>query len=421
MTIKISQVRNTAIGILLLVLGGVVGYRYGTTGYLPLGISLPFVASSQTSTLSQLIGDPAPPVGKNVNFDVFWEAWGLLEQDYLDKEKIVAKDMVDGAVSGMTSSLGDPYTMYLPATDNKRSGEDLAGAFYGVGIELGYIEGTLAVISPLKGTPADKAGIQAQDLILHVKDEKKGLDEDTTDWTLNDAVDKIRGPKNSIVTLTLLRRDNGMEPFEVDVPRGEIVVESVELKFVEHAGKRVAHLSIFRFGERTLGEWNDAVEEILSQKNSLDGVVLDLRNNPGGFFDRSIDVASDFIKKGVVVTQKGKFSSQNFPSEGRARLADFPLVVLVNRGSASASEIVAGALRDDLGAKLVGEKTFGKGTVQDVRELSNGAGMHITVGRWLLPKGDWIHDEGIPVDVEVKDDRDTEADEMLEKAIEEIV
>lgn len=422
MTLHISQVRNAVIGILLLILGGMIGFNYGRTGSLPLGMHLPFEESTQVSSLSLLTGDPTPPSEKNVDFDVFWEAWGLLEQDYLDKEKLVTKDMVDGAISGLTSSLDDPYTIYLPIDDNKRSSEDLAGSFFGIGIELGYRNGTLAVVSPLKGMPAEKAGVQAQDLILHVKDPNKNLDEDTKDWSLNEAVDKIRGPKNSVVTLTLFREGEGAEaqPFDVEVARGEIVVESVELKFVEHEGKRAAHISISRFGERTLNEWNAAVESIVSQKGNLDGVVLDLRNNPGGFFDRSIDVASDFVRKGVIVTQKGKYSSQNFSTQGKARLADFPLVVLVNRGSASASEIVAGALRDDLGAKLVGEKTFGKGTVQDVRELSNGAGMHITVGRWLLPKGDWIHDEGIPVDVEVQDNRETEADEMLNKAIEEL-
>lgn len=424
MTFKLSHLRSGVLSLLLLSLGIVVGYRYGTTGSLPYGLKIPFLQSVQTqnTTLSQLIGSPTPTrINQNVDFDVFWEAWSTLEADYLDKDKLEAKKMVDGAISGLTSSLEDPYTIYLPPTENKRSGEDLAGSFYGIGIELGYIDGVLAVVAPLKGTPAEKAGLQAQDLILRVKDKQAGLDEDTANWSLNEAVEKIRGPKNSIITLTILRKDNGSEPKEIDVARGEIVVESVKLEFIEHAGKRVAHLSISKFGERTLEEWNDAVKQILAQESSIDGIVLDMRNNPGGFFDRSIEVASDFVKKGVIVTQKGKFSSQDFNTQGKARLADFPLVVLVNRGSASASEIVAGALRDDLGAKLVGEKTFGKGTVQDRKELSNGGGMHVTVGRWLLPKGSWIHDEGIPVDVEVKDDPQTQdVDEMLIKAIEEL-
>jgi len=219
------------------------------------------------------------------------------------------------------------------------------------------------------------------------------------------------------VTLTILH-DEATETEEIDVVRDEIVVESVELNFVEYNGKRVAHLKVSKFGERTMTEWNAAVKSILQQENQIAGIVLDLRNNPGGYFDTSIEMASDFVKSGVVVSQKSKYSSKDYKSSGKARLADIPTVLLVNKGSASASEIVAGALRDDLGIKLVGEKTFGKGTVQDRRELSNGGGLHITVGRWLTPAGNWIHDDGIEVDLEVEQNYDTEEDEVLNKGIE---
>lgn len=401
--------RNLTIGILLLILGGVIGYRYGA------GEKLPF-----SNQVGEVVNTVKPIEKADVDFATFWEVWSLLETTYLEPEKLDNEDMVHGAISGMTRALGDPYTTYLPPADNQRNGEDLAGSFFGVGIELGYVDEVLAVVAPLKGTPADEAGIQAGDLILHVKDEGKGLDEDTTGWTLNEAVEKIRGKKGTTVELTLFRKDNGVEPFVVPVKRGEIVVESVELEFVEHAGKRVAHLRLSRFGERTMSEWNQAVQSILSQKSSIDGVVLDLRNNPGGFFDASVDIAGDFIRNGVVVSQQGRFTKQDFPAKGGARLTNIPTIILVNRGSASASEIVAGALRDQLGAKLVGEKTFGKGTIQDRRELSNGGGIHVTVGRWLLPKGSWIHEEGLPVDVEVEQNRDTEEDEVLLKAVEQL-
>lgn len=417
-------IKTLLISSLLLILGVVVGYRFGTTGKLPFGLTKPFQAISEkathSSSLANLVGNPEPPVDKEVDFDIFWEVWSFLERDYLEPEKLNTTQMVDGAIAGMTASLGDPYTMYLPAQDNLRSGEDLAGSFYGVGIELGYVDSTLAVVAPLNGTPADAAGIQAGDLILHVRDDAKNLDEDTTGWSLDEAVNKIRGKKGTEVVLTLWRKDNGGEPFEVSIRRGEIVVESVKLEFITHNDKRVAHLKISRFGDRTQSEWNQAVTKILAERGNLAGVILDMRNNPGGYFDSSIDIASEFMKNGTVVSQKGKVRSKAFSSSGKARLFNFPLVVLVNRGSASASEIVAGALRDNLGVKLVGEQTFGKGTVQDRRELSNGAGLHITVGRWLLPSGDWINKEGLPVDVEVKDDRETEEDEALLKAIEEL-
>ncbi len=413
--IKISaaSLKNFSLGLLILILGIVVGYRYGQTQLEPGKIPL-----------SQIIGTQAPSERQNIDFSTFWEVWGYLDQTYLNHEDLDAREMVDGAISGMTAAIGDPYTTYLPPKQNKRSGEDLAGAFYGVGIELGYIDETLAVMAPLKGTPADKAGVQAGDLIIHAKDESKGLDEDTTDWSLNEAVEKIRGQKNVVITLTLLRKDDQSgeygQPFEVDIARGEIVVESVKLEFVEHAGKRVAHLRVYKFGERTPKEFDQAVKQILAEKNKVDGILLDLRNNPGGFFDDAIDVASEFIEDGVVVSQKGKFTKRDFQAQGKARLANFPLLVLVNRGSASASEIVAGALRDQLDVKLIGENTFGKGTVQDRRVLSNGGGLHITIARWLLPEGDWIHDTGIPVSIEVKDDRETEQDEVVLRAIEEL-
>ncbi len=377
----------------------------------------PDAAQSGDTQLSKLVNAVAPQAKKDVDFGIFWEVWNLLERDYVYPEKIDATKMVDGAIGGLAASLEDPYTMYLPKEANERSAQDLAGAFYGVGIELGYVDGILAAISPLEGTPAFEAGVKPGDLIIKVKDEAKGIDEDSTRWPLDKAVDTIRGPKDTAVILTLARK--GVDaPFDVTIKRGEIVVKSVTLEFVEQAGKKVAHLKVSRFGERTDAEWDTAVAEILAQKGSINGIILDMRNNPGGFFEGAIDMASEFIEDGVVVSQKDRLIVQDFEARGKARLAGIPVEVLVNKGSASASEIVAGALRDRVDAKLVGTKTFGKGTVQDRRELSNGAGIHITIARWMLPKGDWIHDEGIPVNVEIEDNLETEADEQLDKAIE---
>jgi carboxyl-terminal processing protease len=410
--ITFQTARQILIGLLLLVLGGVVGYRYGQRNELPTGVPL-----------SNILNTTTPAERESVDFATFWEVWSYLENDYIEPEKLDAKEMVNGAISGMTSAIGDPYTAYLPPVDNKHAAEDLAGAFYGLGIELGYVDSVLAVVAPVSGTPAEAAGIQAGDLILHVKDEKKGLDEDTTGWSLDKAVENIRGEKGTPVTLTLLRKKENAqtEPFDLTVERGEIVVKSVVLEFPEHAGKKVAHLKVSRFGERTTDEFNAAVESINQQRGQIAGIVLDLRNNPGGFFDGASDVSSAFIENGTVVTQKGKFSEKSYPTEGRASLAGIPVDVLVNGGSASAAEIVAGALRDQVDAKLIGEKTFGKGTVQDRLALSNGGGLHVTIARWMLPKGDWIHEEGIPVSVEVKDDPNTaDQDEALLKAIEEI-
>ncbi len=425
MKLKFSHLATTLIGILILVLGGVIGFRYGATGSLPFSSERFLNFSVQklggANALARVTGSKEPQqVSKEpVDFNIFWEVWSVLERDYLEPEKIDPKKMVDGAIGGMTAALGDPYTMYLPPDDNERSSEDLAGSFFGVGIELGYVENTLAVIAPIKDGPADKLGVKAGDLIIHVKDATNELDEDTTGWSLDQAVKHIRGKRGTQVILRLVRTAEGdRKPFDVTITRDEIIVKSVTLEFVEHNGVRVAHLKLSKFGERTTSEWDEAVKQILNQRKQIKGIVLDLRNNPGGFFDTSIEVASDFIKKDVIVSQQTKFRSQNYVSSGKNRLTGIPLIITVNRGSASASEIVAGALRDDSGIKLVGEKTFGKGTVQDRRELSNGGGLHVTIGRWLLPKGSWIHKEGIPVDIEVKDDDKADGDEVLFKAIE---
>ncbi len=412
-----QSVTRLILAILVLVTGIMAEYRYQIvnlisekTGFNPI--------ASQSKPINQQNYQTLSVNPKDVDLTQLWESWSYLQNDYLNSDSIDQAKMVDGATKGMVAALGDPYTIYLSAEENKRSGEDLAGAFYGVGIELGYKNNTLAVVAPLPGTPADLAGIQAGDLILKVKDPGRNFEEETNGWSLDKAISEIRGQKDSVVTLTLYRDSNGSEPFDVDVVRGEIKVSSVELEFVETHDGEFAHLKLIRFGERTMAEWNQAVEQILAKKAQVKGILLDVRNDPGGYFEVAIDVASDFIQSGVVVTQKGKYSTKDYPARGEARLAHIPVVVLVNQGSASASEIVAGALRDQLGAKLIGTQTFGKGTVQDRRELSGGGGLHVTIARWLLPGGAWINDEGMKVDEEVQDDPETDTDEVVLKAIE---
>jgi len=408
MTLNNSRFRNFIIGVLLLVLGGVVGYRLQ-----------PKTDSQSKLPVFELKNTNQPQEYKEVDFKQFWEVWAILKKDYLDQEKLNDDKMVQGAIGGMTSALEDPYTLYLPPEEQKRSVEDLQGSFFGVGIQLGYIDNTVAVIAPIKGGPAAAKGVMAGDLILHVKDAAKGLDKDTTGWSLNEAVNNIRGDKGTEVTLTLFRKDNGNQPFEVIIARDEIVVPTVELTYAEKNSHKVAHIVLSRFGEKTTPELEKIISDILINRPKIDGIVLDLRNNPGGFFDGAIEIASEFIEEGVVVSQKSKTQQQDYKALGNARLANIPIMVLINRGSASASEIVAGALKDRKGAKLIGERSFGKGTVQDARQLDNGAGLHVTIARWLLPSGAWIHDEGIPVDVEVKDDPNTPEDEVVLKAIEE--
>ena len=406
--------RGVVIPSLVLLLGVVIGFRLGRGEF-------PNAQNVNASVVSQMnrLKDVKPPANRSdVEFQAFWDVWSRLENQYLDPEKLDAQQMVHGAIRGMVESVGDPYTVYLPPEEQKRSEEDLGGAFDGVGIQLGYKEKTLAVIAPLKDGAASMAGIKAGDLILRIKDADKKIDRDTSGISLPEAVSIIRGKKGTKVTLTMLRE--GGKPEEKELVRDTIVIPSVELKMVEKSGKKYAHLILSKFGDRTGKEWLDAVDKIVSEKPKVAGVVLDLRNDTGGYLTGAIDVSSEFIGNGVIVTQQGRTDRQDYTVSRKGKLTDIPVVVLVNRGSASASEIVAGALRDRRKAKIIGENTFGKGTVQDaMADLPDGAGLHVTVARWLLPSGAWIHEKGLVPDVQILDDEATQdKDEALDKAVE---
>lgn len=416
--LSLSKIRSILLAVLVAVVFGGAGFVFGErVGKIK--------ARTDLSTLEAVVNKDNP-LGKKADFALFWEVWRRLEKDYLEPTDIDPQQMVYGAIEGMTASLDDPYTTFLPPTDNQASREDLAGEFAGVGIQLGFIDKTLGVMSPLPDQPAEKAGIKAGDLILHIKDEQKKIDQDTDGMNLQEAVRIIRGTKGTKVTLTIFRENNGGAK-EITLVRDMIMVPSVELKFVDEKGTeaeggKYAHLRVIRFGERTMEEWTESVDKILARKD-LKGIVLDLRNNPGGFLQRAIDLASEFIGSGVIVKQAGRVDSEDFNVNRRGKLIGQKMVVLINRGSASASEILAGALRDRIGTKLVGEKSFGKGTVQEAQELAGGAGLHVTIAKWLLPSGVNIHKNGLDPDVEVKEASDsatTKIDNQLIRAIEEL-
>ena len=338
-----------------------------------------------------------------------------LKERYLKPEDIEAKKLIYGAAEGMTASLGDPYTSFYPPTDNTRSKEDLQGEFGGVGIQLGYIDETLAVMAPLKGTPAEAAGIKAGDLILRIKDDARKIDQETMDIKIDEAIDMIRGPKGTEVILTIFRKEE-KKSRDVSLVRDIINVSSTELTWVED--KKVAVMRVYKFGEQTLAEWDRMVDEVIAKKAK--GIVLDLRNNPGGFLGRAVELGSEFVASGVILKQRSNDGVTQLGVTRQGRLIGMPLVVLINKGSASASEILAGALRERLGVKLVGEKSFGKGTVQEVLDLSGGAGLHVTVAEWLLPSGKNIHKVGLTPDVEVEyklDEEDLTRDNQLEQAL----
>lgn len=416
MRLTLKQVRSIILGICFALVVFEVGYWFGQRK-----INL----EVEKGTLKFKIERNLPPSKQNINFSLFWDVWDRIESSYLKRKELDREKMIYGAISGMVSSLGDPYTVFLPPKENKQTKEDLSGAFEGVGIQLGYKNERLAVISPLEGTPAQKAGVKAGDLILKIVDEKAGIDKETTGMSLPEAVSLIRGPKGTIVKLTL-EREGEKKPFEVSLKRETIVVKSVELRFVESRGKTIAHLKLSRFGERTAQEWEDSVEKILVKKSEIHnfaGIILDVRNNPGGFLNGAVFIASEFLPSGVVVQQdKGKNGKETYSVNRKGHLLTDPLVVLVNEGSASASEIVAGVLQERKRAKLVGQKTFGKGTIQEAEDLTGGAGLHITIASWLLPSGKSIDKEGIVPDFEIKmDENDQTKDSQLDKAVELLV
>jgi carboxyl-terminal processing protease len=420
MKISLKTFRNIILVLLLVGVSVGVGYGIGTKQWQ----KLPFAGN--VGVLDRTI-----PEGKPPEFSLFWQTWDELHRLYVDKDKLDQTKLVYGAISGMVSAAGDPYTAFLPPEENKETKEDLSGSFGGVGIQLGFKDMTLAVVTPLSGTPAEKAGVKAGDLILKITDNNKNIDRDTTGISLPEAVSLIRGPKGTRVSLSLFR--SGLEkPFSVELTRDMIVVATVETKYRSCTGTElqinkaknnecvIPIIKVSRFGEQTDQEWDKAVEEVKSLSLRKPGIILDLRNNPGGFLDQAVNLASDFITSGPVVWQQGADGTKSSLSVTRTpRFASEKLVVLINEGSASAAEILAGALSEKAKAVLIGEKSFGKGSVQQPEDLPGGSGLHVTVARWLLPSQKSIDKVGIIPDLEVKmDEKDQTKDPQMEKAIE---
>ena len=378
-----KRIRNVVLVITLLVFVAAGSYRLGFNK-----------ATFGVSSVKQ---------NDELNLNLMWQVKERLSETFLEKDKMNDSEMVYGAIEGMVRSLGDPYTVFLPPEENKSSEEDLKGEFGGVGISLGYKDETLAVMTPLPKTPADKAGLKAGDLILKITDKEKGIDEDTNGISLDEAVKMIRGKVGTEVTLKIYREGKA-ETFDVNLKRDNIVVASIEMEWKEFEGKNIAWVKLYKFSDRLYTEWPQMVKEIQSKKDDdFGGIVLDLRNNPGGFLQASVLVASDFLKNGVVVKQESSDGSVEVyeVDKSRGNLLNEKLVVLINGGSASASEILAGALKDYKRAKLVGEKSFGKGTVQQPEDFPDGSGLHVTIAKWLLPNGNNIHEVGVKPDVEV--------------------
>jgi len=347
---------------------------------------------------------------EDVNFSIFWEAWQKLKDKYIDKN-LNNQDLVYGAISGLVNSLKDPNTNFFPPSEAKKFQEDIQGSFGGVGIEIDIRKDQLLVVAPLKDTPAEKAGIRAGDKILKINNTL------TSGLNLDEAVKLIRGEAGTKVTLTIMR-DDWSEPKDIVLTREVIQIPTLDWKMID---KDIAYIQLYNFYQNANFNFYQAAASIYSKNPK--GIILDLRNNPGGYLEAAVEISGWFLEPGKIVVSE-EFRSgqkQEFKSLGNGVFKDVPLVVLVNEGSASAAEILAGALKDNRNIKLVGKKTFGKGTVQEIVPLSDGSSIKITIAHWLLPSGHLIEKNGLNPDYNVdltEDDVKNNRDPQLDKAIE---
>jgi carboxyl-terminal processing protease len=386
----------------LLAIVFVLGVQFGRAGY------------AEPGKLAQVFLDQnrqnAP---KDVNWQLLWDAIDQVKQKYvtqpLDMQKVLY-----GAVSGAVASLGDPYTVFLPPQEAKNFQDQLKGDFEGIGAEIAVKNQQLVVVSPIDGSPAQKAGLKSGDYIYKVDGQ------DTSELTLDEAVSKIRGPAGTQVDLQVFHKGN-TKPTEFKITRQKIEIKSVSYEIKQANGKKIGYMKLQRFGDDTSGLVQQAVSNFLV--NNVNGVIVDLRDDPGGYLETAVDVASNWIPEGqtVVIQKYGDGTQQIYPAKGTNRLGSIPTVVLINGGSASASEILSGALQDHNLAKLVGEKSFGKGSVQQLFDLRDSAQVKVTIAKWLTPKGHDLNKEGLEPDVKITmtdDDFQNGRDPQLDKTLE---
>jgi carboxyl-terminal processing protease len=363
--------------------------------------------------ISRQTADPAAKLEFSYLNDVLQQ----LEGSFIEPEKIDQNKLVYGAAKGMVESLGDPYTSFFDPGETKSFQDDISGYFEGTGMQIEVRNERLKVVAPLEDTPAQRAGILAGDEILKINSTS------TVGMSSDEAVSLIKGPKGTKIVLNIYR--NGWEEAkDFEMVRDTIRVPSLDLSFKEVNGKKVACLKIFQFSDILYGDFQKAAREIISE--NAQGVILDLRNNPGGLLDQAQDIAGWFLKNREVILKEetrvgDKYETKDYLSFGPSTFASKPVVILINQGSASASEILAAALHDNRNAVIIGETSFGKGKVQQLFGLADNSSVKITIANWLTPKGEQIDGNGIKPDVEVKmtaDDYDNGKDPQLDKAVE---
>ncbi len=385
--------------ITLMVLSFVAGTSFSTYN---------FVSSANPEIINTK--DEVPEyLNKAVDFNLYWNVMDILKNKYIDSDKVLDTELFYGSLAGMVASLGDPYSVFLTPQVNKEFTEELSGNFQGIGAEIGLKKGILTIIAPLPGTPAENAGLQPRDQVLAID----GVS--TSGMGLDESVSRIRGEGGTEVVLTILSPDSE-ESRDVTIIRDVINIVSVSWSKKEN---NTAYIKLSYFNQDTEQQFRAIAKEVLAA--NPDQIILDVRNNPGGFLDVAILIASYWIEDDVIVQERFSDGTiDKYQSRGKPIFSDIPTVVLINEGSASASEIVAGALSDYGKATLIGMQSFGKGSVQDLIELSDGSSVKITIAKWLTPNGTTIDKEGLTPDIEVdltKEDYDEDRDPQLDAAI----
>ena len=375
------------------------GYVLATAGDAP----SPLVGVQRELLQSGEVGD-APK-----HFRLLSEIWDILGQDFVDPKAVDPDALGRGAINGLITALGDNHTSYIDADSYRAEQSGIRGAYEGIGAHVMLVDGVLTIVAPLPGSPAEKSGIRAGDKILAVNGKS------TEGMNLLDAVNLVKGPKGTKVALLILHENEEL-PQTIEVTREQIKTRSVLLRMLPEG---IAHVRIAQFSQRTSVELREALEE--AEKESAKGVILDLRNNPGGLLDVTVEATSQFLEGGIAgyqVDREGNREALRIRNSGE--VISLPMVVLINRGSASGSELLAGALQDRDRAILIGTKSFGKGSVNHLRELSDGSGLYVTIGRWLTPNGTQIEGNGLVPDIEVEfseDDIRDRRDAQMERAL----
>lgn len=343
-------------------------------------------------------------------FQTLNEVYQVLRREFVEPNALDPDKLGKGAIDGMIAALDDRHTHYLDVQTRKQEQQSIAGSYEGIGASVQMEEGILTVVAPIVGSPAEAAGIRPGDKIIAIDGASaQGLN-------LSDAVDKVKGPRGSKVTLTVMR-EGQKTAFPVEIVRDEIKTKSV---LMEMTPEGYAHVRITQFGQHTTDEMRDVLAN--TKKQGAKGILLDLRNNPGGLLDATVDITNMFLNGGIAGYQVDRQGNkETLPLRGKGDYTDIPMVVLVNAGSASGSELLAGALQDRQRAKLVGTRTYGKGSVNHLRELADGSALYVTIGRWLTPNGTLIEGNGLTPDYEVnlsEDDIKAQHDVQKEKALE---